>query len=169
MTDTKKITRLALLLTAGIVLNIVEIMLPPLPIPVPGIVIRLGLANIVTLILLYTDSAKDASIIHILRILLANLLSGRLFQLTFFNALLGGILALILMIIAKKSRIYSPVGVSVLGSCGHVVGQVISSAIILNMFKPFYFYLPILVLISIPTGIFTGLVTIKYLETTKEL
>ena len=68
---TKKIARLAIFLALGIVLNIIESMIP-LPIAIPGI--RLGLANTMGLIVLYFYSPKDYIILGGLRVFFVALL-----------------------------------------------------------------------------------------------
>ena len=64
--STKKIVRLALFLALGVVLNIIESMLPIL-IPIPGV--KLGIANTIGLIVLYYYGPKEYTLIGFLRVL----------------------------------------------------------------------------------------------------
>ncbi len=149
--NTKKAVMLGVLLAMSIVLSIVESFLPTF-----GIVgAKLGLANIITIVLLYTFSEKDAFMIVVLRILLVPLLRG--FNLpTFLLSLSGGMLAFILMWSFRRLKIFSVVSVSVMGSIGHAVGQIAMAMFILDL-PQIALYLPILIVIAVPTGIFVGL------------
>ena len=69
MDQIKKLTLLANLLAIAIVLSIIEAAVPI--IPVPGA--KIGFANIVTLIVLYIFSFKDAMTVSLLRVLLVSL------------------------------------------------------------------------------------------------
>jgi heptaprenyl diphosphate synthase len=159
--NTKKQTTLALFLAISIVVSIVESMLIPLmSISIPGA--KLGLANVITLVLLYHYSEKEALTILLLRIFLVGLLRGTIFQYPFWLSLSGGTLAFLLMMVFKQIKVFSIVSVSIMGSLGHATGQ-IGMAIVLLATDQLSFYLPILFLISIPTGVFVGMVSNKLL------
>ena len=85
----KRLTALSLYVTLSLAVYAAESVIPPL-VPVPGI--KLGLANIITLILLRRHSLKDAALVLTARILLSALLFGQL--LSFFYSLSGGFLSL---------------------------------------------------------------------------
>ncbi|MCM1412605.1 MAG: Gx transporter family protein, partial [Lachnospiraceae bacterium] len=85
----KKLTVLALFTTLSLAIYAVESVIPPL-VPIPGI--KLGLANIITLILLRNASAKDALLVLTARILLSALLFGHALSLLY--SLAGGGLSL---------------------------------------------------------------------------
>lgn len=147
---TRKLNMLGLLLAMSIVLSIVESFLPSF-----GIVgAKLGLANIITIVLLYTFSEKDAFVIVILRIMLVPLLRG--FNLnTFLLSLSGGMLAFFLMTAFKRLKIFNVVSVSVMGSLGHALGQIGMAMLLLNT-PELKYYFPFLFAIAIPTGFFVG-------------
>lgn len=148
----RKITTFALLIALGVILSIVDSFIPGF---VPGM--KLGLANIVILMALYSYGFIDAFLINILRVFLASLLRGNIFTMGFFMSLVGAIFSLIIMGLLKR---FVPklhiVGVSVIGSLIHSIGQIIVGYIYLNTINIFY-YLPILACTSILTGIFIGL------------
>ena len=148
--STKRAVMLAVLLAMSIVLSIVESFLPTF-----GIVgAKLGLANIITIVLLYTFNDKDAFMIVILRILLVPLLRG--FNLpTFLLSLSGGMLAFFLMWLFKKMKVFNVISVSVMGSLGHAVGQIVMAMFILDL-PQIALYLPVLMVIAVPTGFFVG-------------
>ena len=161
--ELKKITRLSMLLALAIVLNLIESIVPIFNGMIPGL--KLGLANTITLVVLYIYSFKDAFSLSILRVLLVGILRTGLFSITFFFSLGGSILSVIAMYIVKKTKL-SIVGVSIIGSISHSIGQIIVAILILNNNAMIY-YLPWLLVFSIPTGVITGLISkelIKYFE-----
>lgn len=156
----KKEIRLAMLLSISIILNILESFIPIFNFP--GI--RIGLANIITLLVLYTYGFKDAIYISILRVLLVGLLRTGLFSITFYFSLFGSILSVISMGIFKKTKL-SIVGISIIGAIMHNVGQIIASLIFIN--TNLIYYLPILIITSIITGTIIGLISKQLLDFTQ--
>jgi len=162
--NTQKLVLISILIAISIVLNIIERFalggLTGLP------MIRLGLANIVVLMVLYLYQAKDAFLVLIIRIFLVGLFTS-LFSPTFFLSLGGGLLAYLGMIIGKSLKVFSIIGVSVLGSFGHALGQIIAAIIILST-QELIVYFPWLVVLSIPTGLLTGIIALKMNQIIKE-
>ncbi len=158
--QTRRMVLLAVLLAVSVVLNIVERValggLTGLP------MVRLGLANIIILIVLYVFTIKDAMTVLLLRIFLVGLFTA-LFSPTFWISLSGGLVAFTMMVSFKKINRFSVIGVSVMGSFGHAVGQIAMAMFILSS-QELILYLPILLSLSIPTGIFTGLVSQKLIH-----
>ena len=151
----KKFTRLSMLLALSVALNIIEASLPLFNDYIPGL--KLGLANIVTLFIIYKFDLKDAFYVGILRVFLVGILRTGLFSTTFFFSLSGVLLSIICMYLAKNIFKLSIIGVSIVGSIAHSTGQVITSIILLQMTSMVY-YLPWLLLFSIPTGILVGII-----------
>ena len=148
----KKFTRLTMLLALSVVLNIIESFIPLFNGNIPGL--KLGLANIIILIVLYMFSFKDALYVSLLRIILVGILRTGLFSMTFFFSLGGALLSLCSMFIAKKTKL-SIIGVSIVGSIFHSIGQILVAILIIkNMY--IIYYVPWLLLFSIPTGILVG-------------
>lgn len=159
--ELKKFTRLSMFLALSIVLSIIESMVPLFNgIMIPGL--KLGLANIIVVFVLYTYGFKEAIYISILRIVLVGLLRTGLFSITFFFSLSGAVLSLICMFITKKFP-FSIISVSVTGSLGHSIGQIIMAIILLNNTNLIY-YLPWILLFSVPTGICVGILSGKLIE-----
>ena len=156
----KKFTRLSILLSLAVVLNIVESFIPLFNGFIPGF--KLGLANIVILFILYKYNLKDAFYVGILRVFLVGILRTGLFNTTFVFSLSGCILSILMMFIFKKYFKLSIIGVSVVGSIFHSLGQVMTAMILLN--NNMLYYLPWILLLSIPTGIIVGLISKKLLE-----
>lgn len=159
---TKRIVTLSIFLSISIVLSIVESFLPVIPI----VGAKLGLANIMTLVILSLYGERDAFMIVILRIFLVGLLRGSLGNPGFFLSLGGGLSAYFMMVLFMRFKVFSIIGVSVMGSLGHSVGQIVAAIIILNTAELAY-YFPFLFIIAIPTGIFTGSVAKKFITIIK--
>lgn len=158
MSKTKRLCIIAMLLSMAIVLNIVESFIPVF---VPGV--KLGLANIIVLIMLYEFKSYEALTVNILRILLVGLLRGNLLSPTFIMSLSGGMLSFLIMYVFSRIKVFSPIGVSVLGAISHATGQVIAAILLLGSQAVLY-YLPFIGLLSIVTGIVSGIITNLYLK-----
>ena len=159
--DTKKIAKLSMLLSISVVLGLIESFIPIFNGVVPGI--KLGLANIVIVFAVYDLSFKDAIYISILRVVLIGILRTGLFSISFFFSLVGALLSIIFMYLAKKYTNMSIVGVSVIGSISHSIGQIIVACIFLSNINVVY-YLPILLISSILTGIIVGSISNKLVK-----
>lgn len=160
MSKTKKMMNITMLVAISILFHIVEASIP-IPVPIPGF--KLGLANIVGLIALYLYDAKVMLSINLMRVFLASLMRGMLFAAGFWLSLCGVILASIAAILAKRYTPMSIFGVSSASSAFHVIGQVIAVTILYQQFL-MGALLPILLLLSIPTGLFTGMLAGQVLK-----
>ncbi len=169
MTPTKKLAVIAMLVAQASVLHFVESLLPN-PIPIPGV--KLGLANIITLLALVIFDFKSAMQITVLRTVLGSLLSGTLFGVGFFLSLAGAVVSTCIMWgTLRLFRGFSLIGVSVAGAAAHNLGQLLTAALILH-FSGILYYLPVMLIFSIPTGILTGLLVrelANYLRATRRL
>lgn len=151
MNKTRKMVNLSLLTTIALTIYIVESYIPPLA-PIPGI--KLGLANIVTLIVLIFWGWKEALSVLFMRITLGSIFTSQLMALIY--SLAGGGLCLILMSIGKKIIPKDMTWIiSVIGAIGHNVGQLTIASIVVNN-NGVFVYLPILLISGIITGVFTG-------------
>ncbi len=152
---TKQLTLCAVLTAMALALSYVENFFPlSLAIPVPGI--KLGLANIVTLFALYALGAGPAMMILIARCFLGAVFAGNMNALIF--SVLGGVTAMLLMILLSQTRKLSVYGVSIGGAAAHNCGQVAAAVLTLGNTAPLY-YLPVLLGVSLFTGTLTGLIT----------
>ena len=152
-----KVQKMALLgvLTAGaIVIAILESFIPS--IGIPGV--KLGLANIVILIILYELGIVEAIIVNLLRVLVVGLVRGTFLGMGFFMSLTGAVFSLGIMILFYLLiRKFSVVGVSVIGSIFHVGGQILIAMIYLGT-AYIVLYLPVLAISAIITGVFVGII-----------
>lgn len=152
MKSTKKMAMLALMTTIALIIFVIESAIPPL-VPIPGI--KLGLANIVTLIFIMNRMPKEAGIVLLMRIILASIFAGQM--MSFIFSLCGGFLCLLAMIIihhfAENNRVWFT---SVIGAIFHNIGQLIAAVIVMQTTTVLY-YAPFLLVSGIITGLFTGL------------
>ena len=158
MKDIKKMTLYANLLAIAIILNIVESLWQV--IPVPGA--KIGLANIVTVIILFVYKPKDSIYFVIVRVVFVSILTGKLFNPIFYMSLSGGIFASVSMVILFKLDFFGLLGISVLGSIMHTIGQIIMGIFVVGSIAVIS-YLPVMLLISVPAGIVTGIVSKRFL------
>ena len=148
---TKKLTTLGLSVALALILSYVESLLPPL-MAVPGV--KAGLPNIVIMFLLWRYGWKEAAAVSGLRLLLtAALFTGFA---AFFYGLSGAVLSLAGSTLLKRSRRFSPLGVSAAGGVLHNLGQIALAAFILNSGYIFA-YLPVLLLSGTVAGALVGL------------
>lgn len=161
--NTKRIVTLSVFLSMSIVLSIVESFLPVIPV----VGAKLGLANIMTLVILSLYGEKDAFVVVILRVFLVGILRGSIGTPGFYLSLGGGLTAYLMMVIFLRLKVFNLISVSVMGSLGHSVGQ-ISVAIFILSTNELVYYFPLLFIIAIPTGFFTGSVARKFIQITKD-
>lgn len=148
----KKLTTLAMFTALALIIFTIEAAIPPL-VPIPGI--KLGLANIITLVLLHIYSAKDAFFVLIMRILLSCFFFGQAISLLY--SLAGGCLCFIAMVVVHRLLhghfLYLT---SMTGALFHNLGQ-LAVALLLTSVPGVLVYLPFLLISGLFTGLFTGL------------
>lgn len=150
----KKIARNAILVVLALVISYLERFIPLQAfVPLPGI--KLGLANIITIFILYFYDIPTAVIVLFVRIFLSSLLFGGITSFVF--SLTGGLLALLIMAILIKLNIkpLTIYGISIAGAAFHNFGQILAAYAILQDIAVFG-YLPFLLISSIVTGIITA-------------
>ena len=152
MKKTKRLTLCALLIALALALSYTERFIPlQMVIPLPGV--KLGLANIVTLIALYLLGSRYAFAILIPRCIFGAVFGGGITGLLF--SLSGGILAMGVMALCRKLKIFSVYGVSILGAAAHNVGQILAAMVLMHSVY-IGAYLPYLLIVALFTGFATG-------------
>ena len=149
---TRKLTTLALLSAIALTIFIIEAQIPPL-VPIPGV--KLGLANIVTVFTVFAFRGRDGAAVLSVRIFLGAVFAGN-FSTIFYSAA-GGTLAILTTIglrriLTNKQRWVA----GALGAIAHSVGQM-AMAVTLTGTPGLVVYLPVMIVCSIITGVFTGL------------
>lgn len=149
---TRKTTLLALLCAIALTIFMVEAQIPAL-VPIPGI--KLGLANIVTVFTVFTIGSKEAAAVLFVRIFLGAVFAGN-FSTIFYSAA-GGACAIGVTVLLKRILTRKQLWVAgTLGAIAHSIGQM-AMAIAITATPGLAVYLPVMIVVSILTGTFTGL------------
>lgn len=149
---TKKLTLLALLSAIALTIFMVEAQIPAL-VPIPGV--KLGLANIVTVFTVFTLGPWEGAAVLFVRIFLGAVFAGN-FSTIFYSAA-GGLCAIGVTILLRKILTNKQLWVAgCLGAVSHSIGQM-AMAVLLTGTPSLVVYLPVMIAISIVTGLFTGL------------
>lgn len=128
-------------------------MLIPIHFAVPGI--KLGLANVVIVVVLYKMGWKEAYLISIVRVILAGFLFGNLASILF--SLAGCLLSLSMMCLLYKKENFSVIGVSIVGAVFHNLGQILVAMLVVSSFSVMY-YFSVLMIAGIITGVVIGVI-----------
>ena len=149
---TRKLTTLSMLTAIALTIFMVEAQIPPLT-PVPGI--KMGLSNIITVFIVFAIGPKEAAAVLFVRIFLGAVFAGN-FSTIFYSGA-GGLCAILVTILLRKILTHKQLWVAgVLGAVAHSIGQMIA-AIIISGTPGLIVYLPVMMVCSIITGLFTGL------------
>jgi len=150
----QKIALLGVLLAVTIVIAILESFIPSFTIP--GI--KLGFANIVILVTLYEVGILEAVFINVVRVFVVSFVRGTFMSMGFFMSLAGAFMSLgIMILLVLLIKKFSIIGVSVLGALFHVTGQILIAMIYMGS-AYVVFYLPIIALSAVITGVIVGFV-----------
>ena len=148
---TKKIAYLGLLVALAFIFSYIETLIP-INIGVPGA--KLGLANLVIIVALYTIGERNAFLLSMVRIVLVGFTFANLASMLY--SLAGGILSFLAMCIAKHSGKLSTTGVSVVGGVFHNVGQILMAIWVVKTASLVY-YLPVLIIAGLTSGVAIGI------------
>lgn len=148
--NTRKIAYLGLLIALAFIFSYVEFLIP-VNLGVPGA--KLGLANLVIIVALYTLNSRDAFVLSMVRIVLVGFTFGSMASMLY--SLSGGIMSFAVMVIAKRTKLLSMTGVSVLGGISHNIGQIIMAIWVVETGSLIY-YLPVLLLAGSISGVAIG-------------
>lgn len=149
---TRKIVVLALLASLAIGLNLIDSFVSSaFPIGV-----RLGVANLVIIVALYLYGAREALIITILKFLIASLIRGNIFSITFFMAMAGSLSSLTVMIVLKRLK-FNIISIGVSGGLMHMIMQIVVLALYSSNAYVFY-YLPVLLISSLISSVILAII-----------
>ena len=148
---TKKVAFLGVFLALALILSYVESLIP-FYFGIPGV--KLGLTNLIVVVMLYLCGTKEAFGISMLRIILAGFLFGNMFSILYSAA--GGLLSFLVMYFLKRTKKLHVVSVSVAGGVSHNVGQLLIAAFVVESYNIFY-YMPVLILAGVLTGFLIGI------------
>ncbi len=134
----------------AMIFSYVEVLLPPLVSAIPGV--KIGLANVVVVFLLYRYGVTRAAIVSLVRVFLMFLLFGN--AVYFAYSVAGAVLSLLVMLLLKKTRLFSAVAVSVVGGISHNVGQILMAMLLLGVAEIGYY----LIVLAVTGCVFGGAV-----------
>ena len=139
---TRDITVIGIMTAISVVISIIESYFTFISDFIPGL--KLGLSNIVIIYVLYKYGFKTSIMVSLIRVLIVALLRTG-FGINFFFSLSGALFSIF-----------------------HSIGQVLVGILVLNNYNITY-YLPYLLIFSIPTGIIVGIISKKLIDNTKNI
>lgn len=154
----KKTALLGMLVALAFVLSYIETLIP-VNLGIPGA--KLGLANLVVMVALYTLGTKEAFGLSMVRILLTGLTFSSMAAMLYSFA--GGLLSFAVMTLMKKTKKLSVTGVSVLGGIAHNAGQIFVAMWMLDTATLIY-YLPVLAITGVASGTVIGLLAVMVIR-----
>ena len=134
----------------------------PISFGIPGV--KLGLANLITILVLYKMSVKEAYLVSVVRVVLSGFMFGNLFAILY--SLAGGFLSLAMMNLFRRTDRFSIYGVSMAGGVFHNVGQFIMAMLVVESVS-IAGYLPVLLVAGLATGLVIGIVSNEMLKRLK--
>lgn len=159
----KKTALFGLMIALAFVFSYLESLIP-FNIGISGI--KLGLANLVVVTALYTMPKRDAFFIAVIRIILVGITFAGVTTLVY--SLAGGLLSFAVMSVLQGSDKFSVIGVSLAGGVAHNTGQIIVAALVMNTPRIIY-YLPVLAVSGVITGIIIGIISRIIIERIKKI
>ncbi|MDW7651250.1 MAG: Gx transporter family protein [Bacillota bacterium] len=156
----KKMTHLAVLIAFALILHTVEASLP-VPMVVPGA--KLGLANVITLLTFVIYGFPAAILLATIRAVLGSIFIGNFLGFGFWLSFSGAVFSTLVMAAGMelwRRGAISLIAVSIIGAVAHNTAQVTVAAFVIGNFNLLKLYLPLLLVLAIPTGFFTGLVVV---------
>jgi heptaprenyl diphosphate synthase len=164
LSSSRHITTLSFLAAVGIALFVIESFIP-LPFPF----LKIGLANISTVLTLMMFGMGDAVLVVIIRVFVGSLLVGSLFGPGFVLALSGGVASALIMGMAKRftRKLFSVIGISLIGSTTHVLTQFIIVLFLYVQSPAVSFLLPLLLFSALFGGLVVGWISDRLLSVLK--
>lgn len=152
--------RIAKLAAFAIALHMIEAVIPS---PLPGV--KPGVANIVTLYVLYQYGFATAAWVSILRVFASSLLLGQFLSPTFVLSLSGAILSLAMLWLAMHlpKKYFGPVSLSIMAAFAHIAGQLLMVRLWLIPHASVSYLIPIFALAALFFGLINGIITAKLL------
>lgn len=156
----KVVAYFGMFLALALILSYLE-SLVPISFGIPGV--KLGLVNLITVIVLYRIGAREAFLLSLLRVTVAGFLFGNLFAILYSMA--GACASLAVMVLLKRIGTFSIIGVSIAGGVFHNIGQLVVAMLVLQSASLVY-YFAVLMIAGLVTGFLIGILS---METMKRL
>ena len=158
----RRVSSGAMLVALAMIFSYVESLIP-INLGIPGI--KLGVANLVTVTGLYILAPMEVLLVVILRVLLVGFMFGNGMSILYSlagAALSMTVMTLMVMLLLKRIKGFSMIGISIAGGVSHNIGQIVVAMCVLENTKLIY-YLPVLMIAGTVTGILIGVVSRKIL------
>lgn len=156
-----RVVRLSMLVACASVLQVAESLFPH---PLPGV--RLGLANIITVIALVYIGPGSAIQLAVLRTLVSSMVLGTFLTPTFVLSFSGAVVSAVVMVLlyrfsGRGQFSFSLVGISVGGAASHIMTQVALVYLLFIRSSGVLWLWPWLCLAAVATGVLTGLIAVQ--------
>lgn len=151
--NTKKLTKLSLLLASALILSYIETLIP-FDFTIPGI--KIGLANIAIMYTFYKVGIKESYLVSLVRVLVMAILFYSFVAAIY--SFVGALLSLIVMSILERFKVFDIKGTCICGAISHNIGQILAACVLLGTSAIFY-YLPFLLLSGLLSGLMIGIFT----------
>jgi heptaprenyl diphosphate synthase len=153
-----KVAYFGVFVALALIFSYVESLIP-IQLGIPGV--KLGLANLVIVIVLYKTNLKMALLLSITKAILSGFLFGNMFSILYSMA--GGILSLVVMALLRRREGFSVIGISIAGGVFHNVGQLLMAMVAMETVRVMY-YFPILLIAGVLTGFLIGVIAQEALK-----
>lgn len=157
--STRKLVLLALFSAVALVFSYFESLIP-IHFAVPGI--KLGLANVVSIVVLYCMGFPEALLVSVVRIILSAILFGNISIMLY--SLAGALMSLVMMWLVSKLHFFTATGISICGGVAHNMGQIVIAMLFIKN-QNIMMYAPVLIVSGVITGIAVGIVASFLLKT----
>lgn len=147
----RRLCRLGMLIALALVFGYLETLIP-VSIGIPGV--KLGLANLVTMVALYTLDAKSAWLVLLCRVVLSSMLFGNLTMLLY--SLAGAVVSLTAMLCIRRIACFSVMGVCIVGGVMHNMGQLLAARLVVDN-RTIWYYFPVLCIAGMLCGGLIGI------------
>lgn len=143
---------LSYFIACGTVLQVAESMIPH---PVPGL--RLGLANMIPLLLLNVYGYREAFIVALLRPLVSSIILGSFLTPAFLMSFSSSVVSFLVMsLFFSLKRLFSNIGISIFGAISHNLTQLLIAYFILVRHSGIFVFIPLLLFGALLAGFITG-------------
>ncbi len=157
-----KVAILGAFIALSMLFGYVENMFPINIVGVPGI--KLGFANVITMIVMYCYGFKESMLVSVLRIALLAFMFGNIFGALY--GLIGSITSIVIMSVFIRLNRYTLIGISAVGGAAHNLGQLIFAGFVFE--EPgLIFYLPFLLIFGTVAGSLMGFLSLLVMERIK--
>lgn len=156
----KTFPTLALLAAIAAIIRLAEVLLP-LPPQLGGV--KPGLANAITIFCLYVFGLRLSCYYLVIRIIIIAMFVLGFFTPAFCISTAGAVLSLFAMALGLKLKIFSPLGIGVIGAVTHNTAQLFTASLLMQS-SALYSYLPFLIILSVPFGLITGYIAQSLLK-----